>query len=251
MKLLIITALITFVVVSGLSMFLTGTFKEAPPQDQLPGELDVAEQTAEAVGENTESQEDTASESLAESQEELEQYESKISTAEAELASYEKQSAAAERKMINYESQLSAAEAKLADYGKQIDAAESKVTDYENRLSAVAEGLADSEGRLDATEGKLTSIKAGTESLGSKETSESRTQQLAKLYGSMKPKSAASILCKLEEDLSMRILAQMSSRSSGKLMDAIATENPDYAAKISRLMAKADTSGSYPKPTNN
>lgn len=198
-------------------MFLTGTFKKTPPQGTGEGE---------SLGPLT----DEVAKLLIKSKKKLAEYENQIAAAEAELAGYEKQSAEAG----------------------------TKVADYESRLAAVTKGLIDYEGRLAVTDGKLANIKTKlanikteTGSLSSAEAPTSKIQDLVKLYGSMKPNGAAAILCKLEADLSMRILTQMNSRASGKLMDAIATTNPDYAAKISKLMAQADTPGSYPKPMNN
>lgn len=73
MKLLIIAALITFVIVSGLTMFLTGTFKKTPPQGQLPDE-------GQSTG------------LLAGSQEGLADYGSRIAAVEAKLVEMRRRS---------------------------------------------------------------------------------------------------------------------------------------------------------------
>ena len=97
--------------------------------------------------------------------------------------------------------------------------------------------LADYEAQIAAAEAKLAAIKAEIESLNNVKTSITRSQQLAKVYGSMRPNNAASILCELEEALTGQILSEMNNRTAGKMMDAIATANPTYAAKLSKFMA--------------
>ena len=68
-------------------MFLTGTFKKAPPQNQLPDE-------GQSTG------------LLAGSQEGLPDYGSRIAAVEAKLAEYKKEIAAVEAEAANYESQM-------------------------------------------------------------------------------------------------------------------------------------------------
>ena len=191
MKLLISAILITLIAAGGLTMFLTGSFKKGPPEDQMLDGIDGTQQTVEA-GTDIESEAGDA-----ELPEIVETPEEKTARLLAELMV----------KLEDSESRLAAAEAKQKEY----------------------------EARAIAAEAALVAIKTESESFAVK------TQRLAKLYGSMKPDSAATILCKLEEDLSLRILKEMNDRASGKLMDAIVTANPDYAAKISELMAGPDT----------
>ena len=181
MKLVIIAALLTFIVVSGLTMFLTGTFRDFQALDEAT-EL-AAEEQVNGEGEAA-SQVETEREKL-----------------QSELA--------------DYEAQITAAAAKLADSTKKITEAEAE----------------------------LTAVKADIDSLNAAKEHISRTQQLAKLYASMKPDSAAEILCKLEKDLAMRIISQMDNRTSGKLMEAIVSTDPDYAAKLSILMADSKMPG--------
>ena len=181
MKLVIIAALLTFIVVSGLTMFLTGTFRDFQALDEAT-EL-AAEEQVNGEGEAA-SQVETEREKL-----------------QSELA--------------DYEAQITAAAAKLADSIKKITEAEAE----------------------------LTAVKADIDSFNAAKEHISRTQQLAKLYASMKPDSAAEILCKLEKDLAMRIISQMDNRTSGKLMEAIVSTDPDYAAKLSILMADSKMPG--------
>jgi flagellar motility protein MotE (MotC chaperone) len=122
----------------------------------------------------------------------------------------------------------------LADYENQIAAAAAELANYAEKITAAKAELA---AMKRESEAELTNIKKEIELLSAEKAHISRTQQLAKLYSSMKPDSAADILCKLEDDLSMRILSQMNNRSSGQLMEAIAKADPDYAARISVLIA--------------
>ena len=123
---------------------------------------------------------------------------------------------------------------------------ELRVADYESQIRAAAAELTDYTKQITAAEARLAAIKAEIESLNAAKAFASRTQQLAKLYAAMKPDSAAAILCKLEKDLTMRILSQMDNRTSGKLMEAVASIDPDYAASISKLIADSDVPGGRP-----
>jgi len=58
----------------------------------------------------------------------------------------------------------------------------------------------------------------------------------------MKPDSAAAILSQLDEAFTEQILSEMSTRTVGKIMDAIATSNPEYCVKLSKLMGGDDNS---------
>ena len=146
---------------------------------------------------------------------------------------------------------------------KRIDSPTGEATETEQTASSESEQLTDAqqgekksqeetiqkeakqaeyEAQIAEAEAKLAAIKSEIESLNARRTSITRTQQLAKLYGSMKPDTAASILIKLEEDLTKQILTEMSDRTAGKIMEAIAAENPSYAAKISELIAGTNKS---------
>lgn len=162
MKLLIVIALATFVVTAGLSIFFTGTFKQAATED-TQGEEGNSQTQAE----------------------------------EQDIAKLEAKSQAT---LAKYEAQIAAAEA------------------------------------------ELTTIKAEIESLNGVKTSISRSQQLAKVYSSMKPDGAATILSQLDEAFTEQILSEMSTRTIGKIMDAIATANPEYCIKLTKLMGGNDNS---------
>ena len=101
--------------------------------------------------------------------------------------------------------------------------------------------LIDYKAQIAAAETQLAVIKTEIESLNGTKTSITKIQQLTKLYTSMKPASAATILCELEETLSMQILTGMNERAAGKIMDAITTADPKYAAKMGKSMVMAET----------
>lgn len=90
-----------------------------------------------------------------------------------------------------------------------------------------------------AEEAKLASVKFEVESLKSTKSSVDKYQQLAKIYGSMKSEDAATVLCELEPSMTEQLLSKMSDRTAGKIMGAIAAQNPTYAAKVSKILANA------------
>jgi flagellar motility protein MotE (MotC chaperone) len=174
MKTMIIIILLTFIVASGATMFLTGTFRQRSPEEQPSEEGEVATtETAEDTqqqGENTQSQGNGKTNAVA--------------------ASDSKQ---AERKAL--------------------------IAEEEKKLAAIKSEIA-----------SLTVAKAAV-------TEAQELQDLAKIYGSMKPDTAASIMLELEEGLTKRILKGMSTKTAGKIMDSIANTDSEYAAKVSKLMA--------------
>ena len=120
-------------------------------------------------------------------------------------------------------------------------------SEYKSEYTATLEAelqakLAEYEAQISEKSAELAAIKAEIEALNSTKESITKSQQLAKLYSSMKPDSAASILCELEEPLTKQILSEMSDRTAGKIMDAIATANPSYAITLSELIAAPDKS---------
>lgn len=197
MKSLILIVLLTFIVVGGATMFLTGTFKAimnpAPPPPQAGDETEQAAGTT-AEGGDAEPQEGAQEGAAA-------------------ATSFEETQAKLE----------------LADYKTQIAAADEKLEDYKNRISEAKTQLA--------------TIRTETLALNSIVSFASRIEKLAKLYEKMKPDNAAEILSGLDASLSMKIINEMSSKSSGKLMDALATKDPKYLITISKLMTAADKPG--------
>lgn len=121
------------------------------------------------------------------------------------------------------------AKLELADYKTQIAAADEKLEDYKKRI--------------DDAKTQLATIRTETLALNSIVNFASRIKKLSKLYEEMKPDNAAEILSGLDASLSMKIINEMSSKSSGKLMDALATKDPKYLITISKLMTVADKPG--------
>jgi len=178
MKMMVFTALITFIIATGLSMFFTGTFKQAPPAASTSPETEETA-TQDTQGEGGEPQAQTQAQTDQQDTEDLE-----AKKLQATLA--------------RYKAQIASSEAELAD------------------------------------------IKAEIESLNSLKMSINRSQQLAKVYGSMKPDSAATVLCQLDEAFTEQILSEMNIKNVGKIMDAIADANPDYCVKLSKIMGESD-----------
>ena len=86
---------------------------------------------------------------------------------------------------------------------------------------------------------KDSEITSKSESKNTKET-ETKYEQLAKVYSSMKLENAATVMCELEPKFTERILSKMNDRVAGKIMSAIADKDPSYAAKVSKLLVSAD-----------
>lgn len=191
MKVLIFTALLTFVVSIGLSMLFTGTFKKDAPEDSasLEPEETAAQDTQGAGGEP-------------------------------------------QTQMVQEPGQ--SAEQQTEQQADQQDSAES-----EEKLQAT---LARYKAQIASAEAELAAIKAEIESLNGVKESINRSQQLAKVYSSMKPESVAAILCQLDEAFVEQILSEMNVKTAGKIMDAIANSDPDYCVKLSKIMGKNDKS---------
>jgi len=93
---------------------------------------------------------------------------------------------------------------------------------------------------VSAEEAKLASVKSDVESAKATKSSTGKYQQLGKLYSSMKAEDAAAVLCELEPSMTEHILCAMNERNAGKVMSFIASKNPSYAAKVSKLLANAE-----------
>ncbi len=172
MKTILIIVLLTFIVATGATMFLTGTLEPKPTEEQLLAEGEqAASETAEGAQEGT------------------------------------PQAQGAGKTNTTAPSETVLAEQKAL------------VSKEENKLAAVKTELA-----------SLTTAKAAVSKAQG-------FQDLAKVYSSMKPDNAASIMCVLEENLTKQILQGMTTKTAGKIMDAITVADPDYAAKITKSMA--------------
>ncbi len=87
---------------------------------------------------------------------------------------------------------------------------------------------------------KLSAIKSEIEALNSTKESINRYKQMANMYSAMKPNEAALVISELDENTAKSILLEMDNKIAGKIMSAIATTNPKYAANISKLIVKSE-----------
>lgn len=108
-----------------------------------------------------------------------------------------------------------------------------------NESSILKTELEKYKAEISAEQAKLSTIKEDVELLKTAKSDVSKYRQLAKLYGAMKPEDAASVLCELEANLTERILSEMNERTAGKIMGEIASKNPSYAAKVSKIIASS------------
>lgn len=95
---------------------------------------------------------------------------------------------------------------------------------------------------VSAEQAKLSTIKGDVESLKNAKSEINKYKHLAKLYSAMKPEDAAAVLCELEANMTERILVEMNERTAGKIMGEIASKNPSYAAKVSKIIASSASS---------
>lgn len=93
---------------------------------------------------------------------------------------------------------------------------------------------------VSAEEVKLASVKSDVKFAKTTKSSTGKYLQLGKLYNSMKAEDAAAVLCELEPSMTEHILSAMNDRNAGKVMSSIASKNPSYAAKVSKLLANVE-----------
>ncbi|MGB9595378.1 MAG: MotE family protein [Candidatus Poribacteria bacterium] len=115
-----------------------------------------------------------------------------------------------------------------------------------NEASTLKTELEKYKAEVSAEQAKLSTIKEDVESLKATKSDANKYKQLAKLYSAMKPEDAASVLCELEANLTERILSEMNERTAGKIMGEIASKNPSYAAKVSKIIANSTSSTTGP-----
>ena len=92
------------------------------------------------------------------------------------------------------------------------------------------------EQRLNARVGELQQLKGELEKLMTSVSGkdDKELQQLAGIYGNMKPQAAALVLNRLDNAIVLDVLVRMPSKKSGKLMEAI---DPAKARFLSEMMA--------------
>ena len=95
-----------------------------------------------------------------------------------------------------------------------------------------------------AEEVKLASAKSDVESTKDTKSSTGKYQKLGRLYSSMKAEDAAAVLSELDPSMTEHILSAMNDRIAGKVMSSIASKNPSYAAKVSKLLVNIEDNSS-------
>jgi flagellar motility protein MotE (MotC chaperone) len=116
---------------------------------------------------------------------------------------------------------------------------EQKKTDLVNHEASMEDTENDIE-QVDTKQTEALLEKIETKNPKDSKESETKYEQLAKVYSAMKAENAASVMCELEPNLTQKILSKMNERTAGKLMNAIADKDPSYAAKVSKLLVSMD-----------
>ncbi len=115
----------------------------------------------------------------------------------------------------------------------------SAISYTKNEPSMLKTELEKYKAEVSAEQAKLSAIKEDVESLKIARSDVNKYKQLAKLYSAMKAEDAASVLCELDPNMTERILFEMNERIAGKIMGEIASKNPSYAAKVSKIIASS------------
>jgi flagellar motility protein MotE (MotC chaperone) len=134
-----------------------------------------------------------------------------------------------------------AQEITLSDLQKTNEALKAKQAELsakEQELNAREERIKNMEADLVIKEEELSKMRAEiTELLNSLNTeNDKELDQLAKLYGSTKAKSAAAIFIKMEIPKSAALLRRMTAMNAGRLMAEIAKQDSNYASELTTYM---------------
>ncbi|MDR2401554.1 MAG: hypothetical protein LBD73_07895 [Deferribacteraceae bacterium] len=136
---------------------------------------------------------------------------------------------------------LSAQEITLSDLQRTNEALKAKETELaakEQELTAREERIKGMEAELVAKEEELSKMRGEiTELLNALSTESGKElDQLAKLYGSTKAKSAAAIFIKMDIPKSAALLRRMTAMNAGRLMAEIAKQDARYASELTTYM---------------
>jgi flagellar motility protein MotE (MotC chaperone) len=139
----------------------------------------------------------------------------------------------------------SAQEITLSDLQRTNEALKAKETELaakEQELNAREERIKGMEAEIIEKEEELSKMRGEiTELLNSLNTeSDKELDQLAKLYGSTKAKSAAAIFIKMEIPKSAALLRRMTAMNAGRLMAEIAKQDAKYASDLTTYMVGED-----------
>lgn len=112
-----------------------------------------------------------------------------------------------------------------------LDNREKELSGKEERLKALEDELLQKESELRKLKDTI------TERLNEIKTQEdSNLDALAKSYGSAKAKSAAAIISKMDLDKAVQLFLRMNAMTSGKILSAMGTSDPVFAARISQKL---------------
>jgi flagellar motility protein MotE (MotC chaperone) len=113
----------------------------------------------------------------------------------------------------------------------ELTAKEQELNTREERLNGMQADLAAKEEELSKMRNEITELLNNLSDENNKE-----LDQLAKLYGSTKAKSAAAIFVKMDIPKSAALLRRMTAMNAGRLMAEIAKQDPNYASELTTYM---------------
>lgn len=123
----------------------------------------------------------------------------------------------------------------LQDLDRQIDERRRELAREEESLGALKKALEAAKQELLKEKDKLEELRTQVEAdLGKRgKAGEERLDQVAKVYGSMKPKEAAGALEKMDDELAVGILGKLPTKTVGKIFDLM---NKDSVRKFTARM---------------
>ena len=123
----------------------------------------------------------------------------------------------------------------LQELDRQIDEKRKVLAREEESLGSLKKALEAAKLELLKEKDKLEELRARVEAdLGKRgKAGEERLDQVAKVYGSMKPKEAASALEKMDEEMAVGILGKLPTKTVGKIFDLM---NKDSVRKFTSRM---------------
>ena len=121
---------------------------------------------------------------------------------------------------------------------KELDNREKAVRQKEDRLKALEDNLIQKEIDIrkmqEAVNARLKEIKVQEDA---------NLDKLAKDYNSAKAKSAAQVIVKMELDKAVQLFQRLPSMTAGKILSAMGTIDPAFAAKISEKLTPEKIQG--------
>jgi flagellar motility protein MotE (MotC chaperone) len=126
----------------------------------------------------------------------------------------------------------------LKAIGDNLKQKEEILNKKERELAEKEKNLSNLEQELLKKEKELNEIRQKLETLYEKikVTEDENLDKLAKVYGSTKAKSAASVIAKMELDKAVSLFQKMNPMAAGKIMLELAKVDPEFASKISERL---------------